>query len=43
VLEALRSEDWVPRSARDKLRQLERVWVRLEATAWIGKTSTATA
>ncbi len=30
VLEALRSEDWVPRSARDKLRQLERVWVRLE-------------
>jgi RNA polymerase sigma factor for flagellar operon FliA len=32
VLEALRSEDWVPRSARDKLRQLERVWVRLEAS-----------
>lgn len=32
VLEALRSEDWVPRSARDKLRQLERVWVRLETS-----------
>jgi RNA polymerase sigma factor FliA len=32
VLEALRSEDWVPRSARDKLRQLERVWVHLEAS-----------
>lgn len=31
VLEALRSEDWVPRSARDKQRQLERVWVQLEA------------
>lgn len=31
VLEALRSEDWVPRSARDKLRSLERVWVQLEA------------
>jgi RNA polymerase sigma factor (sigma-70 family) len=31
VLEALRSEDWVPRSARDKLRQLERAWVYLEA------------
>lgn len=32
VLEALRSEDWVPRSARDKLRQLERVWIRLESS-----------
>lgn len=31
VLEALRSEDWVPRSARDKLRALERAWVQLEA------------
>ncbi len=31
VLEALRSEDWVPRSARDKLRQLERTWVALES------------
>ncbi|CUU34032.1 MAG: FliA/WhiG family RNA polymerase sigma factor [Armatimonadetes bacterium] len=31
VLEALRSEDWVPRSARDKLRTLERAWVQLEA------------
>ncbi len=31
VLEALRTEDWVPRSARDKQRQLERAWVYLEA------------
>lgn len=32
VLEALRSEDWVPRSSRDKLRQLERAWIALEST-----------
>ena len=32
VLEALRTEDWVPRSARDKLRQLERTWVHLESS-----------